>query len=533
MHDWKRMDRARTLHDRAYALMQAHDIAPTPVNYELCFHYEGGTKELLQPLFEEVLRAGQATDPTVTEGLHDRLFRQTQAAAVGDVATGLQLELEKIASLLKATGGGTADYSRTLDIATLQASHLESSPQLRELLDSVSSATQLMSENVRQLEARVAQSTVEVESMRAKIDVARRESLTDALTGLANRRLFDETLASVVAGVDPQGTSVCVLMCDIDHFKTFNDTWGHATGDQVLRLVANCVKSSVRRRDTAARFGGEEFVVILPQTTMADAINVAEQIRKTVQSRKIVKKHSGESLGSITLSIGVSERTPGDTAATLLARADTCLYAAKHAGRNRVSSEVPEETATHASHGSTSAAGGAVQQTGNSIMELNFNDDQTEIFVDPAVTPADERLQRLLAWWRRSDTAGKTRWRDDLLSELTYLRDDLHLYTVIDDGAGFRVKWVGAGLVKRLGGDPTGLSITSTPVPSNPLAPSMLRMFELSRLTTTMKSPIRTFSKTSHNLAGGRFRGESLCLPFGDDRGTVEHILSATVLTAV
>jgi diguanylate cyclase len=531
MHEWKHMDRARTLHDRAYALMQAHDIAPTPANYELCFHYEGGTNELLQPLFEEIRRAGQVTDQTVTEGLHDRLFRQTQAAAVGDVTTGLQLELENIASLLKATGSGTATYGRSLDVATRQASHLDAPPQLRALLESVSSATQLMSENVRHLEARVAQSTKEVKALRAKIDVARRESQTDALTGLANRRLLDETLATVMTGVDSEGEPACVLMCDIDHFKKFNDTWGHATGDQVLRLVAHCVKSNVKGRDTAARFGGEEFVVILPKTSLSDATVVADQIRRTVQSRQIVKKHSGESLGSITLSIGVSEYAPGDTAATLLARADACVYAAKNAGRNRVVSKVPEVSGAHDPRGNTKAAGVEIEQPGNSVLELTFNDDQTEIFIDSEATPVDERLQRLLAWWRQAEKAGKARWQNDLLSDLSYLRDELHLYTVIDHGAAFRVELVGAGLVKRLGADPTGLSITSTPAFSNLLAPSLQRMFEISRMATIMKSPIRTFSKASHNLASGRFRGESLCLPFGDDRGTIEHILAATVLT--
>jgi diguanylate cyclase len=533
MHEWKHKDKANALHDRAHALMQAHGIALTPANYELCFHYEGRTHEQLQPLFDAILRAGKASDQTVMDDLHERLFRQTQAAVVGDVVTGLHAELEKIAALLQATGGGTADYGRSLDVATRQASSMEASPQLRDLLDSVSAATKLMADNVRHLEARVAESTMEVDTMRAKIDVARRESLTDALTGLANRRLFDETLANVMADANAQGAAASVLMCDIDHFKKFNDTWGHATGDQVLRLVAHCVKSSVRSRDTAARFGGEEFVVILPQTSLSEATVIAEQIRRTVQSRKIVKKHSGDTLGSITLSIGVSEYKPGEAAASLLARADACLYAAKNAGRNRVSADCPPEPEMTGGDKAVDADGTSVQQPGNSVMELEFNDHQTEIFVDPEATPTDERLQRLLTWWRQADKTGKARWHAGLLSDLSYLQDELHLYSVRDDGAEFRVEMVGPGLVKRLGADPTGLSITSTPASSHPLAPSLQRMFEISRLATIMKSPIRTFSKTSHNLPSGRFRGESICLPFGDDRGTVEHILSATVLTPV
>jgi diguanylate cyclase len=128
-------------------------------------------------------------------------------------------------------------------------------------------------------------------------------------------------------------------MCDIDHFKAFNDTWGHQTGDQVLRLVANCLSENVKGRDTAARYGGEEFVVILPQTQLAGAVNLANQIRAKVESKKLVKKSTGDILGIITISCGVTQYDPNESAEDFVRRADECLYAAKRAGRNRVISE--------------------------------------------------------------------------------------------------------------------------------------------------------------------------------------------------
>ena len=128
-------------------------------------------------------------------------------------------------------------------------------------------------------------------------------------------------------------------MCDIDHFKNFNDFLGHQTGDKGLRLVANCLSENVKGRDTAARYGGEEFTVILRQTGLSDAINLANQIRGTVESKKLVKKSTGDVLGQITISIGVAQLAPDDQAETLVQRADTCLYRAKHLGRNRVIGE--------------------------------------------------------------------------------------------------------------------------------------------------------------------------------------------------
>src|SRR6185312_4397833 len=107
-------------------------------------------------------------------------------------------------------------------------------------------------------------------------------SMTDPLTNIANRKAFDEAVQAAIAAMVDDGEPVTVLLCDIDHFKTFNDTWGHQTGDQVLRLVANCLSENVKGRDTAARYGGEEFVVILPQTGLSGAVNLANQIRNKV-----------------------------------------------------------------------------------------------------------------------------------------------------------------------------------------------------------------------------------------------------------
>ncbi len=164
----------------------------------------------------------------------------------------------------------------------------------------------------------------------------RKESLTDPLTGVANRKAFDTDLNSAIAEARTNGEKLSLFMCDIDKFKSFNDTWGHQTGDQVLRLVANCLSENVKGRDTAARFGGEEFAVIVRQAGVEAAVVLAEQIRGHVQGKKLVKKSTGDVLGSITISIGVAELAPGEAAASLIQRADACLYRAKHAGRNCV-----------------------------------------------------------------------------------------------------------------------------------------------------------------------------------------------------
>ena len=198
-----------------------------------------------------------------------------------------------------------------------------------------------MEVRTKALEEELQRSSHEVNDLKAKLDDVRKESLTDPLTGIHNRKAFDQELAEAVDLARKGGEPLSLFMCDIDHFKVFNDTWGHQTGDQVLRLVGHCLSENVKGRDTAARYGGEEFAVILRQTGLESAVSLANQIRSNVESKKLVKRSTGDILGTITISIGVAQLGLGEPPSSLIQRADACLYAAKNAGRNRVMSEAP------------------------------------------------------------------------------------------------------------------------------------------------------------------------------------------------
>jgi diguanylate cyclase len=209
---------------------------------------------------------------------------------------------------------------------------------MRKLVEDLVTATRAMESRTKSLESELQKSSEQVTELRGKLDDVRKESLTDPLTGVANRKAFDTAMEAALLAL-AEGENVSLMMCDIDHFKKFNDSFGHQTGDQVLRLVANCLSDNVKGRDTAARYGGEEFTVLMRGTDLANATHVAEQIRESVEGRKLVKKSTGDILGTITISIGVAQFVPGDTAESVIRRADACLYGAKQAGRNLVLSQ--------------------------------------------------------------------------------------------------------------------------------------------------------------------------------------------------
>lgn len=158
-------------------------------------------------------------------------------------------------------------------------------------------------------------------------------ALNDALTGLRNRRWLDQTLPRIMQRHVHAREPLCIAVMDVDHFKSVNDSFGHPAGDAALAQVGQLVRGNLRPSDFAARTGGEEFVLVFPQTALPGAINAAERLRESIASASFA--HNGRSLPRITASIGIAALARSADYPELLARADAALYRAKHAGRNR------------------------------------------------------------------------------------------------------------------------------------------------------------------------------------------------------
>jgi diguanylate cyclase len=183
------------------------------------------------------------------------------------------------------------------------------------------------------------ETTEELETLQKEFEQAKTASLVDFLTGVANRKAFDDTLAKCASEASTDKSDLCLLLIDIDHFKKFNDDYGHIVGDEVLKFVTKKTKEIVRGRDFLARFGGEEFVVILPQTPLSGAKTVAENIRSFFSEAKLTAVATSKKLGKVTVSIGAALYRPGEPVETFINRSDQALYFAKNSGRNCVATE--------------------------------------------------------------------------------------------------------------------------------------------------------------------------------------------------
>jgi diguanylate cyclase len=252
----------------------------------------------------------------------------------------ISVELDSVLQLLAAASRDHSAYRQTLSTASgeLEDSKL-AQDAIKTLVNQMLNATHAMEARTQSLEVQLQTSSREVMDLRERLEASQRDTLTDHLTGIPNRRAFDMELRDSIERSRASAEPLSLVMFDIDHFKLFNDTWGHQTGDQVLRFVANCISEGVKSSDTGARFGGEEFAAILAKATLAEAVTWAGRICTKVGSKKLIKRSTGGHLGVVTISAGVAEFKPEESAAQFLRRADACLYAAKHAGRNRVVSE--------------------------------------------------------------------------------------------------------------------------------------------------------------------------------------------------
>lgn len=327
---------------QAYALarnviaeMEKASVWPTPLNFELWLHYisdpDGALAQEIRRLLEQ---STTITDKTSEMLAAEFLPRGRLPDQIRDVGAVLDRELASVASAIAMAHKTQADYGETLADASHTMETADDPLALKDLVGGLSTATNRVRRETAILEKRLEKSNKEVVRLRENLEQVRRDAMTDALTNLANRKAFDERLEAACAVDD--GAPLTLAILDIDHFKRFNDTWGHQTGDQVLRYVSTALSNVCGKHRFAARFGGEEFAIIFPGEGAGVVMAALEGIRNDVASRALRRRSTNDDLGSVTISAGFAQRLKGESAACLLERADAALYASKRAGRNCV-----------------------------------------------------------------------------------------------------------------------------------------------------------------------------------------------------
>ena len=325
---------------KALELMDQFDVAPTPENYAVWICFASDTNPELCETLRTHIEAGEAFSETVNAELFEQYFQwKAIQDAILESGNLMSRELGAVKQSLEAAERDTVAYGKALEGATHELVASPDAAGMKRLVESLVSATARMQRRSQALEDKLQATSNEVTKLKTHLERVREEAMTDALTGIANRKRFDEALRRARRAAESDGTPMSLILCDIDFFKRFNDTWGHQTGDQIIRFVAGCLTRHSLEHHVVARYGGEEFGIVMPNTDTSTATEIAEKIRKTVESKKLLRKSTNEDLGNITVSLGIAGYRDGESIEELIERSDANLYKSKTEGRNRSTSD--------------------------------------------------------------------------------------------------------------------------------------------------------------------------------------------------
>lgn len=337
MHYSHSIEKANKFAAKAFERSHAENLTPTPEIFELWYVYYSEENAEITRAIDILISSKRKITNEICQELHQRfLSDSSQNEKVKQAGDRVQSTIKEVNAIVNNVKDATGKYNSSLASVNEKLSGGASPDEIKIIVKTVMAGTQEMIRQNQALEQELGKSSMAMKELQRDLEQVRKEALTDGLTSLSNRKAFDSEIRRIAKEADANLQAFSLVMFDIDYFKSFNDNYGHQVGDQVLRLVARTLIEGVKGRDVAARFGGEEFAILFPETTMEGAVKAAENLRKTVAGKEIVNRNTGDILGRITLSGGIAQYVFGENVEDLIERADAALYTAKHNGRNQV-----------------------------------------------------------------------------------------------------------------------------------------------------------------------------------------------------
>lgn len=330
----------------ALPLMSEHEVPATPKNYAVWYKYVSGTDSELRNNIDAILEKKESFSEETNEFLYWRYCAETDENHLKGLRDDLQQVLSAILQEVTELTGQTEKYESFISGSFKALSDKPSPEEVKNIVRTIIDETRELGSYGKSVQMKLIETTDVLENLKKDFEQVKTEALVDFLTGIPNRKAFDQTFISLINEATSDKRPLSLLIVDIDHFKRFNDEFGHLIGDYVLKFVVKKIKEIVRGRDFLARFGGEEFAVLLPQTPQTGAETVAENIRSYFAQTKLKEISTTRSLGKISVSIGVACYRPGESKEEFIARCDRALYVAKNTGRNRVVSESDDLSGT-------------------------------------------------------------------------------------------------------------------------------------------------------------------------------------------
>ncbi|MDA0824377.1 MAG: GGDEF domain-containing protein [Proteobacteria bacterium] len=320
----------------ALPLMAKNKVPVTPENYWVWYQYISGENLELKETIDRLLAQNKPVDEVISQALFRRYIEAADHAVLSKAEGSIRKLVDGMSSSLQSADSEVSRYEASLDECFEELSDDMSADHMKNLIRALTESTKRMHEGSASLHTHLEQSREEVKLLKQELRHAKTMAKTDPMTGLANRVGFKESLDELRSQQDAESVRHSLLIADIDKFKNVNDTYGHVFGDKIIKVVANALDNLAKGKDIVARFGGEEFIVVLPETGIKGGLTVSESIRKNIESGRIYNPKTKQEIERMTISIGVTEFNINEQIEAVIERADAALYRAKEGGRNRV-----------------------------------------------------------------------------------------------------------------------------------------------------------------------------------------------------
>lgn len=317
-------------------LIGRHGLPTDPLNYCIWYEYASDKNGKLNAAIDDHLKNSGTFSEEINRQLYNQYIADGSEKMTTLVRDGLKKVFSEITGAIKTTNQHFLASDNHLDSINESLVKRLSEADLEKIVIKIKNEINSLESTNGSFKDQLQQAANEIDQLKSKMAQYRDEALKDPLTQIDNRRGFEKKLKEAISQANADETSLCLIMADIDYFKKVNDTHGHLVGDNVLRMVAATIKESIKGKDLAARLGGEEFAILLPDTPFDGAMKLADDIRLAFERLDLKKKSTGENLGKITLSFGVSTFKVSESVEDFVNRADEALYQSKNTGRNRV-----------------------------------------------------------------------------------------------------------------------------------------------------------------------------------------------------
>lgn len=320
----------------ALTYISKYNLPANPVNYTVWYEYVSGKNIKLKKAIDNSLDAAQPIDAGNVEILYQKYVADGDRLVISKLLTKIALMLKDITGHVLETEGDLAGHGQILSDLASQVGQARDYHEIKAIVDQMILETKDLVDSGKRLQTRMKMSTDDLKLLQQELEKSQQEAQTDALTSLFNKRGFEKRFELERIRAKQNELPFSIIMVDIDYFKRVNDTYGHLVGDSLLKSIANLLKSHLRKNDIASRYGGEEFLILLPETELDGATAVAQKIKDTLAKKEWKLKETGESMGRVTVSMGIALYKLNEPEEALIKRADDALYLAKNNGRNQI-----------------------------------------------------------------------------------------------------------------------------------------------------------------------------------------------------